>query len=403
MDFFIIFYIIYIVVLVLSKNTYSKALILGNVFLVLLLPICNPNIISLTTALFVVALTILLAAVYTDPSETLLYQLAIIGIVFLPSNNLLTIFLALEVVNFISISLIPLQTMNIYALESALKYFLTSAISAGLFVLGSAILYGETGSLDLTFHASLSSTSILGPLLIVASLFIKLGVAPFHMWMPDAYEGAAMKTFIFISLFPKIFLLYILYVINSVFYLPNSIFYTAIAACGLIGGIQAVFQQKTKRFLAFTMILNNIFLLIAILASNLLYIATTFLLYFTNNFLTLSLMLNQQIKNLRDILALNKITSLIFALSLFSALGLPPLIGFFTKAIPFFALINNPITLIVAVFFAVLSAFYYLRLITVNEFAKKSPIRFNKTITLPVAVITSVLVTLSTLFLLILI
>ena len=208
-----------------------------------------------------------------------------------------------------------------------------------------------------------------------------------------------MKTFIFISLFPKIFLLYILYTIHQTFNIPPSIFYAAIAACGLIGGVSAIFQQKTKRFLAFTMILNNIFLIIAIVASNLLYLATTFLLYFVNNFLTLSLMLNQQIKNLRDLLVLNKTTSLIFALSLFSALGLPPLIGFFTKAIPFFALINNPATLIIAVSFAVLSAFYYLRLVSVNEFAKKPIMRFNKAISWSTATLSSALSIFSIFFL----
>jgi len=399
MDFFVIFYVTYTIILVIAKSTHTKALTLGNIFLIMLLPICNPSIINTTTILFITALTILLTVVYTEPAETLLYQLTIIGITLLPSNNLITIFLALEIVNFISISLIPLQRMNIYALESALKYFLTSAVSAALFVLGSAILYGETGSLDLTFQASLSSTQLLGPLLIIVSLFIKLGIAPFHVWMPDAYEGAAMKTFIFISLFPKIFLLYILYTIHQTFNIPASIFYLAIVGCGLVGGMQAIFQQKTKRFLAFTMILNNIFLIIAIMGANLLYIATTFLLYFTNNFLTLSLMLNQQIKNLRDLLVLNKTTSLIFGMSLFSALGLPPLIGFFTKAIPFFALINNPATLIIAVFFAVLSAFYYLRLISVNDFAKKRMIRFNKTTTWSGAILSSALATVSIFFL----
>jgi len=399
MDFFIIFYILYVIILAIVKGPHVKGLVIGNLFLIMLLSISKPDLINLTTTLFIAALTILLAVVYTDPAETILYQLTIIGIVLLPSSNLMTIFLALEVVNFISISLIPLQRMNIYALESALKYFLTSAVSAALFVLGSAILYGETGSLDLAFQASLSSNQLLGPLLIIISLFIKLGIAPFHIWMPDAYEGAAMKTFIFISLFPKIFLLYILYTIHQTFNIPPSIFYAAIAACGLIGGVQAIFQQKTKRFLAFTMILNNIFLIIAIVASNLLYLATTFLLYFVNNFLTLSLMLNQQIKNLRDLLVLNKTTSLIFALSLFSALGLPPLIGFFTKAIPFFALINNPATLIIAVFFAVLSAFYYLRLVSVNEFAKKPTMRFNKAISWSTATLSGALSIFSIFFL----
>src|ERR1700744_6118663 len=399
MDFFIIFYILYVIILAIVKGPHVKGLVIGNLFQIMLISISKPDLINLTTTLFIAALTILLAVVYTDPAETILYQLTIIGIVLLPSSNLMTIFLALEVVNFISISLIPLQRMNIYALESALKYFLTSAVSAALFVLGSAILYGETGSLDLAFQASLSSNQLLGPLLIIISLFIKLGIAPFHIWMPDAYEGAAMKTFIFISLFPKIFLLYILYTIHQTFNIPPSIFYAAIAACGLIGGVSAIFQQKTKRFLAFTMILNNIFLIIAIVASNLLYLATTFLLYFVNNFLTLSLMLNQQIKNLRDLLVLNKTTSLIFALSLFSALGLPPLIGFFTKAIPFFALINNPATLIIAVSFAVLSAFYYLRLVSVNEFAKKPIMRFNKAISWSTATLSGALSIFSIFFL----
>jgi NADH-quinone oxidoreductase subunit N len=367
-----------------SKITINMISLLANTILCIL--VSKETILDVVLVAFMIMLMFYSVIVKMEKPEYLLYQLTIIGISCLVTTNLLQMFLALEIINFVSITLIPIYMYSLYSLESSLKYFLISAISAAMFILGSAIIYAETTSLDLYFISSMSANlAPLGPLLLIISLFIKLGIAPFHAWLPDAYEGSNYKTFIFISLYPKLFFLIVLFLVWKCVNMPNFILYTVIIACGMFGGIQAIFQQKIKRFLSFTMILNNIFLIVPLFATNIYFLIITFGLYFINNILTLFVFLENTFKNVREIISLDKLPALIVAFSLFSALGVPPLLGFFTKAVPFFLLIEKNIPLlIITVIFAVLASFYYLRLISFMFFHPK--VKYNlPTISTPLA------------------
>ena len=394
MDFLLFYIIIYIILISITTAiginliTVKKLGVIGIFFMCLIMN--NFFLYEILTIVFVLCLMFYSILIKIEHNEYLLYQFIILAILTIIGNNLLQIFLALEIINFISITLIPLGTNKVYTLEAALKYFLISAISGAIFILGTALIYGETTSLDLFVISTFNlSNNNIGPILIIISLFIKLGIAPFHAWMPDAYEGTNYKTFIFISLFPKLFLLILLFIMYQIFDIPQSIIYGAILFSGFVGSIQAVFQQKTKRFLSFTMILNNIFLIMPLIASNLYALISIFFLYFLNNLLTLSVFLERPAKNVRDIITFEKQTAFIFICSLFSAIGVPPFLGFFVKFLPISIILEKNIFLIIfVIFFSVLAAFYYLRLISILFFYAYKPY-FNTTLSTSLAITVS--------------
>lgn len=397
MDFSLIYIIIYIILISIATAmkiniiTIKKLGMIGILFMCLIMN--KFFLYEMLTVGFVLCLMLYSLLIKMDHHEYLLYQIIVLAIITLLGNNLVQIFLALEIINFISITLIPLGSNKVYTLEAALKYFLISAISGALFILGAAFIYGETTSNDLLVISTFNlSPNNIGPILIIISLFIKLGIAPFHAWMPDAYEGAKYKTFIFISLFPKVFLLILLFIIYQVFDIPQFVIYFVILLSGFIGSIQAIFQQKTKRFLSFTMILNNIFLIMPLIVSNLYAVICTFVLYFLNNILTLSLFLERPAKNIRDIISFEKPIALIFICSLFSAIGVPPFLGFFIKFLPMSIIVEKNLGLIIfVIFFSVLAAFYYLRLISVLFFYKYKPY-FNPGLSSSLSVMIAVLI-----------
>jgi NADH-quinone oxidoreductase subunit N len=285
------------------------------------------------------------------------------------------------------------------ALESALKYFLISAISGAFFIFGGAFLYGEAVSLDL-LTISTSGPNALGVILILIGLFIKLGVAPFHVWLPDAYEGANYKTFIFIALYTKLFILFVLFLFWKVFMIENFFLIISIILCGLIGGIQALFQEKIKRFMSFTLIFNNIFFLLPLWSTNIFYLIITFIFYFFNNLLTLSLFLKYSFRNIRDLLILDPLQKIILLISLFSSIGVPPLVGFFVKTLPFYSDINKSYFLLIfIIFFVILTSWYYLRLISVLFFSEVKNKQFLEAIPAKLSLFISALTVFLVLFL----
>ena len=298
-------------------------------------------------------------------SDFLLYLLTSLGCVCMMSSNLIQIFLALELVNFAQITLIPSKKPTIYSTEAALKYFMISAISGACLLLGIAAQYSNLLDVNLT---NLTLTDPHATILILIGLFIKLGIAPFHLWQPDAYEGCSYPTLIFISLVPKLFILNVLYHITQTAHLPTEIVYGAILLSGVFGGIPALYQEKTKRFITYTMILNNLFFLLAVLINAIIYLTVTFALYLINNLLTLTILMRNNTMNLRDLSNIALPEKLLLITSLFSAIGVPPLTGFFTKAIPLLGTTNHFPLLLTVVIFSTLAAFYYLRLIAIAFF-----------------------------------
>ena len=163
----------------------------------------------LTTSLLI----IYLAIKESENEEYLLIVLAMIGLYTLAeSTNLFTLFLALELQSFIGYTLVRNHTIS--GNESSLKYFLVGTIASALFILGSCLIYGQTGLLDyITIFEFQEYNNILinlGTILLLIALIFKIGASPFHIWLPDVYAGASYETLLFISIFPKIFLFILL-------------------------------------------------------------------------------------------------------------------------------------------------------------------------------------------------
>jgi len=326
--------------------------------------------------------------------------MSMIGLyILIESTNLMTIFLALELQAFVGYTLILNKSM--LSAESALKYFLIGALASGIFILAVSFFYGQTNSIDfLTIFELQENTPylILGSILILIALIFKIGAAPFHLWLPDAYTGASYEVLLFISIFPKIFLFTLIKSLQKVILLPinNEIIISLLLLSVFIGSLYAVKQQKIKRFISYTIIYNNgFFLALTLLTgyySN--YIqALTIIFYLISSFLILLIFYNQltpmgPINNLRDLLFLqntNYYYLLPLSISFFALIGIPPMSNFIFKIFLFTELIdggslNLTIFLIII---SVLPSFYYLRVITLLHFKPTPKITFLQSINKP--------------------
>jgi NADH-quinone oxidoreductase subunit N len=278
---------------------------------------------------------------------------------------------------------------TLLAAEGALKYFLIGTLASALFILGVSYVYGSTALMDiLAISDLLIITSnnntwmmTLGGTLIILALLFKIGAVPFHLWLPDAYQSASFSVLLFLLVFPKIFYFFLLYTMNQIFN-TNIIILVSIFLSALIGSIQAVTQTKLKRFIAYTTIYNTAFFMSLLMISGSFSIYALLIssfLYALGSILTVFPMLaiqplhREHFSSLRDLLSLrtsNFFFAFLLIIGFFSALGMPPFIGFFTKFYVFSALIEKNIVImtIFLVLASVLPAYYYLRISTLIFF-----------------------------------
>ncbi len=279
------------------------------------------------------------------------------------------------------------------------------------------MLYGNTGFIDLIDIIDLNNTNIsfiLGITLIIISILFKIGAAPFHLWLPDAYQGASYEILLFISIFPKIFLFALLDILTKSFTNISYFLLIPVILSAIIGSVQAIQQIKIKRFIAYTIIYNNAFFLaVIIIASTISYLTLigVLILYLIGSILNLlpfwSLKnpYNLQFTSMRELISLrtsNFWYAIVLMVGFLSSLGVPPLMGFFTKYFVFSALIEQHFT-IIAIFLvlaAILPAFYYLRIITTLFFLPKSLRIFLITISEGQALFISIIFIISFIFIL---
>ena len=321
-----------------------------------------------------------------------LLLIAIFGIlVTLENTEGLIIFLGLEVQAFTYYTIVSLKEKEILSAEGALKYFLIGAIASGLFILGIGLIYGviaKTNFLSIgeIFEADKNIFLDLGGLIIIIGLMFKIGAAPFHLWLPDAYQGANFYVLLFLITFPKLVLFYLIFTINSIFQ-ENTIIMMTLVLSSIIGSIQASSQTKIKRFIAYTIIFNNSYFLglmvlagrgafYSLLQSIMLYLIITlttalafFMLKNSEN--------NMRLLTLRDLISLKKsniFIALVLMLGFFSSAGIPPFIGFFQKYLILLAL-SEKFQLFIMVFLilsSILPAYYYIRISKIMFFMPES-------------------------------
>jgi len=324
--------------------------------------------------------------------------------VMISGNNFLVLYLGLELLTLSGYALVALRRDNSNATEAAMKYFVLGALASGFLLYGLSMMYGATGSLDLTavFQATASGhikhqVLVLGVVFVVCGIAFKLGAAPFHMWVPDVYQGAPTAVTLMIAGAPKLaaFALMMRLLVDGM--LPMAIDWQqmllVLAVLSLlIGNLSAIAQTNLKRMLAFSTIAQMGFVLIGMLAgvnngntlsaanaySSAMFYMISYVLTTLGVFGVILLLAREgfESEEISDLAGLNQRSPLfagVMAVCLFSLAGVPPLVGFFAKLSVLQALIASEqiSSLLMAVFAVMMSlvgAFYYLRIIKVMYF-----------------------------------
>jgi NADH-quinone oxidoreductase subunit N len=315
------------------------------------------------------------------------------------------IYMGLELLTLSSYALVALRRDNTTATEAAMKYFVLGAMASGFLLYGMSMMYGATGSLDVNavFRAIASGqvrhqVLVFGLVFIVAGLAFKLGAVPFHMWIPDVYQGAPTAVTLMIGGAPKLAAFAITMRLLVEGMLPMAVDWQQmlmVLSVGslLVGNLAAIAQTNVKRMLAFSTISQMGFVLLGVMSgvvngdalsfaanaySSAMFYVITYVLTTLASFGILLLLSQEgfESEEIADLAGLNQRSPLyaaVMAVSLLSLAGIPPLVGFYAKLAVLQALIASgqvfSITLAVfAVMMSLIGAFYYLRVIKVMYF-----------------------------------
>ena len=336
-----------------------------------------------------------------------LSMLALLGMfIMISGNNFLVIYLGLELLTLSSYTLVALRRDNAMATEAAMKYFVLGAMASGFLLYGLSMLYGGTGSLDIgqVFKAVNSGqirhqVLVFGLVFVVAGLAFKLGVVPFHMWIPDVYQGAPTAVTLMIGGAPKLaaFAITIRLLVDGL--LPLAIDWQqmlAVLAIGslLVGNLAAIAQTNLKRMLAYSTISQRGFGLLGVLSgatngnvdpaavecaySCAMFYVVSYVLTTLAAFGVILLLAREgfESEEIADLAGLNQRSPLyagVMAVCLFSMAGIPPLVGFYAKLSVLQALVASGQGLYIAlavfaVLMSLIGAFYYLRVVKVMYF-----------------------------------
>jgi NADH-quinone oxidoreductase subunit N len=331
--------------------------------------------------------------------------LALLGMfVMISGNNFLVLYLGLELLTLSSYALVALRRDSAVATEAAMKYFVLGALASGFLLYGLSMLYGATGTLDVSeVFAIIASGQIkhqvlvLGVVFVVCGLAFKLGVVPFHTWVPDVYHGAPTAVTLMIAGAPKLaaFALVMRLLVDGLMPLANDwqqmLAVLAVASL-LVGNLAAIAQTNLKRMLAFSTISQMGFVLIGLLSgvvdgdsapaanaySSAMFYVITYVLTTLATFGIILLLAREgfESEEITDLAGLNQRSPLyaaVMSICLFSLAGVPPMVGFYAKLSVLQALIASAQTgsialAVFAVLMSLIGAFYYLRVIKVMYF-----------------------------------
>ena len=338
-----------------------------------------------------------------NPEYFFLILLSLVGILLLlSSNNILSMYLGLEMQSICLYILATYRKYDLKSSEAGVKYFIIGALSSGILLYGLSLIYGFTNSTDFFKISEIINQSIeskdnylvlnTGFILILCGLFFKIAIVPFHMWAPDVYEGSPTPITAFFTTIPKIgaigFLIKFLNIPFLAFYEGWFLILYLVAILSMIlGSVAAVSQNNIKRLIAYSSISHMGFILIGVLTSDQIGIKSVqlYLLIYTINILgifTCLLCLKnkingvylEKISDFSGLLKKNSFISFSFAILLFSLTGLPPLSGFFGKLYVLISAVESKLYLlaIVAILTSIISAFYYLKIIKIIFFDKTS-------------------------------
>lgn len=319
---------------------------------------------------------------------------SVVGMMIMVSGqNMLTLYIGLELLSLSLYALVALDRDNARATEAAMKYFVLGALASGMLLYGMSMIYGMTGSLNLAdINNALMTTPkthsvlILGLVFIVAGLAFKLGAVPFQMWVPDVYEGSPTAMTMLISSVPKLaafaFVIRLLAQGLQTMAVDWQQMLLIMAVLSIIiGNVTAIAQTNLKRMLAYSTISHIGFVLFGLMsasingfASALFYIASYVLMSLAGFGIILLLSRKGfEADKLDDLKGLNQRspwTAFLMLIVMFSMAGVPPTLGFYAKFTVLQAALQAGFLWLVvfAVLMAVIGAFYYLRVIKLMYF-----------------------------------
>jgi NADH-quinone oxidoreductase subunit N len=321
---------------------------------------------------------------------------AVLGMmVMVSAHSFLTIYLGLELLSLSLYAMVALQRDSSTAVEAAMKYFVLGALASGMLLYGMSMLYGATGSLDLSeVSAAITRMSpddvvlVFGLVFVVVGVAFKLGAVPFHMWIPDVYHGAATPVTLFVGTVPKLaaFAIAIRLLVDGLGGLHGhwQAMFTALAVLSMaLGNVLAIAQSNIKRMLAYSTISHIGFLLLGLIAASrpgyaaAMFYAIVYALMASGAF-GMVIVLSRagfeadRLEDLRGLNERNPWFAFVMLILMFSMAGVPPTLGFFAKLYVLQEIINvNLMWLaVVGVVFSVIGAFYYLRVVKLMYFDK---------------------------------
>jgi NADH-quinone oxidoreductase subunit N len=364
---------------------------------------------------FFAALAVMVTLVYARPTlaardmlkgefyTLTLFVLLGIG-VMCSANHFLVVYLGLEVMSLSLYALTALRRDHGLAIEAAMKYFVLGALASGFLLYGLSMMYGATGSLEIPRVFEQIATGringevlVFGLVFVVAGLAFKLGAAPFHMWVPDVYQGAPTAVTLLIGGAPKFaaFAITIRLLVEGMLGLAvdwQQMFIVLAVASLAVGNVAAIAQRNLKRMLAYSTIAQMGFVVLGlsagVVSGNTLsagnayssamfymvsYVFTTLGTFGLIMFLSRQGFESEEIEDLAGLSRRSPWVAGAMTVFMFSLAGVPPMIGFFAKLSVIQALVSTNVTLyivlaVVAVLFSLVGAFYYLRVVKVMWF-----------------------------------
>ncbi|PJK04054.1 NADH-quinone oxidoreductase subunit NuoN [Lysobacteraceae bacterium NML71-0210] len=312
---------------------------------------------------------------------------ATLGMMVLASSaNLIMVYVGLEMLALSSYALVAINRDSPVATEAAMKYFVLGALASGLLLYGMSLVYGATGTLDLDALLEASSVSaermmlMTGAAFMVAGVAFKLGAAPFHMWLPDVYQGAPTPVAQFIGAAPKLAAFVMAYRLLSSLAPHAEIWGTMVAGLAglslIVGNLMALRQSNLKRLLAYSTVSHIGFLLMGVAVGNAqgygasMFYAVTYAFTSLASFGLIILMSRKgfeadEIADYRGLGKRHPWMAFLVLCVVASLAGLPPFIGFFAKVAVIAAAVNEGLLwlAIVGIVCAVIGMFYYLRIL----------------------------------------
>ena len=309
------------------------------------------------------------------------------------AGHLLTLYVGIELLALCLYGMIAMERDSVRAAAAAMKYFILGALASGVLLYGMSLLYGLTGSLSLRAVSGATGTLEVSslPLMLAISmvgvgLLFKLGAVPFHMWVPDVYDGSATSTTLYLSAVPKLAAFAILLRLLAtglegwIDIWQDMLLVAALLSIALCN-IVAIAQSSIKRMLAYSTISNMGFLLLGFFAGThagysaamvyaVIYMVTTVAAFGVILALSRSGFESDRLDDFRGLNRRNPWLALLMLIVMFSLAGIPPTAGFFAKLMVLQAALDAGFVavVVVAVILAVIGAFYYLRIVKLMYF-----------------------------------